>query len=159
MNTLLKDAIGKTPDERFAEIRAYFFEHMKMAGGSRTELYSRPKPGESREPTEEEVVMRFARTVSVTVNDIQIGIARAFAAAADRRNVVTSFRYCVPHIVARCNELRESRAGLGPEATQSVQCPECNLFVGSLYRHKCEPSMIAIAQKMRDQEKNHRRQQ
>ena len=107
------DATGKTAEQRFAEIRKYFLEMLAFSGSSRAELYSRPKPGEAREPTEEEIVRRWAQAIHVSVNDICIGIQRAFMGAADRGQVVTSFRYCVPHIVARCNELRESRSGMG----------------------------------------------
>lgn len=51
-----RDAIGKTAEERFEEIRRMFLDMLALSGVSRTYLYSRPKPGDAREPTEEEVV-------------------------------------------------------------------------------------------------------
>lgn len=97
-------------EARFAGIRAYFLECLKLAGNGRTELYYRPKPGDAREPTEEEVVRRWAELEAVAVNDICAGIMRAFAHAAEHGQAVSSFRDCVPHIQAR---LYETRAGLG----------------------------------------------
>lgn len=111
MGRKLTDAIGKTPDERFAEIRRYFLDSLELAGQSRRELYYRPKPGDAREPTEEEVVRRWANMVQVPVNDIFIGIQRAFATAPEQGHIV-NFRYCVPHIMARVEEKRDARAGL-----------------------------------------------
>ncbi len=106
-----QDRNGKSAEQRFAEIRGYFLACMEAAGHARTELYYRPKPGDAREPTEEELVRRWAGTFAVPVNDILIGIARAFKLAAERGQVVTSFRYCVPHILNRFAEMRESRVG------------------------------------------------
>ena len=63
------------------------------------------------EPTEEDVVHRWAEILAVPVNDIVIGIQRAFVAAGERGQIVTSFRYCVPHIQARIREKSETRAG------------------------------------------------
>ena len=115
------DVIGKPVEERFAEIARYFLESL-ACNGIRRELYSRPKPGDAREPTEEEVVRRWAAQVHVSVNDICIGIQRAFMAAADSGKVVTSFRWCVPHIVARCNELRDARVGaFGTQAVSAIE--------------------------------------
>jgi hypothetical protein len=128
-----RDAVGKKPEERFLEIERYFLEMLSVSGVSRAALYSRPKPGDAREPTEQQVALRWAHSVNVSVNDICIGIQRAFAAAAERRAVITSFRYCVPHIVARCNELRDSRVGafgeqpaprLNPEALKRIEARE-----------------------------------
>src|SRR4051812_17586493 len=114
------DATGKTADERFVEIRACFLELLSAAGHSRGDLYSRPKLGDSREPTEAEIVHRWAERYEVSVNDICIGIQRAFAQGA----LVTSFRYCVPQIIQRVRELRESRAGLGPVTSPAGIKPE-----------------------------------
>jgi hypothetical protein len=111
MSDVPRDAIGKTPQERFEEIRSFFLEMLAEHGNSRKELYYRPKLGDSREPTEEEVVRKWAAQVGVRVNDIVIGIQRAFSHAADHGQVVTSFRYCVPHVVARLNEMRGARVG------------------------------------------------
>ena len=97
-------------EARFAGIRAYFLECLKLSGNGRAELYYRPKPGDAREPTEEEVVRRWAENTAVSVSDIVAGIARAFAHAAERGQAVSSFRDCVPHIQDRLNE---TRAGLG----------------------------------------------
>ncbi len=94
-----RDAKAMNAEQRFAEIRAHFLACLKLSGVSRTELYCRPKPGDSREPTEEEVVRQWATELSVPVNDILIGISRAFDRACERGDVVTSFRYCVPHLV------------------------------------------------------------
>jgi len=106
-----RDNTGKTAAERFAAIREYFLACLNFCGHSRTELYHRPKPGDLREPTEEELVRRWAETISVPLNDILIGIKRAFEEAPDRGHVVTSFRYCVPHIVKRAHEMKYSRVG------------------------------------------------
>jgi len=111
MTTELRDATWKSPQQRFEEISKFFLEMLAEHGNSRAELYYRPKPGEAREPTEEEVVRSWSNTVNVSVNDICIGIQRAFAAAAGRGHVVTSFRYCVPQIHTRLAELRDARAG------------------------------------------------
>ncbi len=106
----LRDATGKSADERFAAIRAFFLAQLALHGMTR-DLYSRPKPGDSREPTEEELVRRDAEDLNVSVNDICIGIQRAFDSGA----IVRSYRFCRPHIIARVKELRESQAGLGPD--------------------------------------------
>jgi hypothetical protein len=111
MTRELLDKAGKNSQERFLAIRRCFLECLEISGHSRTELYYRPKPGDLREPTEEEVVRRWAEFVDVPVNDILIGIARAFLAAGDSGKIVTSFRYCVPHIQARLNEMRDARVG------------------------------------------------
>jgi hypothetical protein len=115
------DAIGKSQEERFREIREYFMECLSLWGGGRRELYNRPRLGDAREPTEEDLVRRWAGTLTVSVNDICIGIQRGFAAAADRKCAVTSFRYLNPHIVARCAELRESQAGIGPVSQRGIR--------------------------------------
>lgn len=111
------DATGKDSEQRFREIRRYFFELLAVAGNTRTELYWRPKAGDVREPTEEELVRRWADELRVSVNDIQIGMARGFLTAGEQRppHVVRSFRYLQPHIVARIAELREARAGMQPD--------------------------------------------
>jgi hypothetical protein len=116
---LLRDATGKNAEDRFAAIRAEFFRRLGATGQSRTDFYHRPKPGDQLEPTEEEVARRWAARMEVSVNDICIGIQRAFMAAADRHLFVTSFRYCEPQIVGRVNELRESRAGLAPSCAET----------------------------------------
>lgn len=94
-----RDAKGMNAEQRFMEIRAHFLACLKLSGVSRAELYYRPKAGDMREPTEEEVVRKWAATLAVPVNDILIGISRAFDKACERGDVVTSFRYCVPHLV------------------------------------------------------------
>lgn len=104
------DATGKTVDERFELIRRYFLELSAEQGVTR-DLYYRPKPGDSREPTEAELVRRDAENLSLSVNDIAIAIQRAFDTGA----IVYSYRFCRPHIIARIKELRESQAGLGPD--------------------------------------------
>ncbi|MBZ5702125.1 MAG: hypothetical protein LAN84_09780 [Acidobacteriia bacterium] len=96
-------------EARFAGIRAYFLECLQLSGHARTELYYRPKPGDAREPTEEEIVRRWAKRWAVPVSDIVAGIARAFAHAAERGQAVSSFRDCVPHIEARLGETHERR--------------------------------------------------
>jgi len=78
-----RDAIGKTAEERFQEIRRHFLDALRDAGISRSELYDRPKPGASREPTEEELVRRYAERFAVSVNEICIGIQRAFVLARE----------------------------------------------------------------------------
>ncbi len=110
MEGLHRDAAGKTTEERFTEIRAHFLECLKLGGISRTDLYYRPKQGDAREPTEQEVVWKWADTHAVPVNDILVGITRAFEFASGRGDVVTSFRYCVPHIVNRVQETANARA-------------------------------------------------
>jgi hypothetical protein len=112
-----RDAIGKTAEERFAEIRRHFLEMLSNVGISRSELYDHPKAGGAREPTEEELVRRYAELFAVSVNEICIGIARAFVLARESGGpgVVTSFRYCVPQIERRIAELREARVGAGPQ--------------------------------------------
>jgi hypothetical protein len=114
MNSGDKDANGLRAEERFTRIRDYFFECMRFAGQSRPELYHRPKPGEAREPTEEEVVRRWADRLDVELRHVLIGINRAFVAAAERGDIVASFRYCVPQIVKRLSETRETSVGEGP---------------------------------------------
>ena len=111
------DATGKTAEQRFAEIRKYFLEMLAASGHSRTQLYSTVPAG--RILTEREIVMQWAACLQVSVNDILIGIQRAFQAAAERGHLVTSFNYCVPQIVARVNELRETRVGAGPQFIRS----------------------------------------
>ncbi|HLZ92950.1 MAG TPA: hypothetical protein VKQ28_14650 [Candidatus Acidoferrum sp.] len=105
------DRDKKTAQERFAEIRKFFLAWLEDSGHARTELYYRPKPGDSREPTEEEIVRRWAADLRIPLNDILIGVQRAFEGAAERGAVVTSFRYCVPQIVSRIQEMRGSRVG------------------------------------------------
>lgn len=106
-----RDAAGKDAQQRFLEIREDFLARLADSGQSRTELYYRPKPGDAREPTEEEVVRHWAEQLGIPVNDILIGIQRAFEVAAEQGRVVSSFRFCVPQIVARLNEMRGSRVG------------------------------------------------
>ena len=115
------DAIGKSPAERFLEIRREFLSLMAAHGHTRAELYSRTKPGEAREPTEEDLIRRWAEALSVSVNDIAIGIQRGFMAAAAQGKVVSSFRWCQPHIVARMSELRESQAGANFNVSGNVR--------------------------------------
>jgi len=105
------DRDGKNAQQRFEEIRTFFLSWLEGSGHARTELYYRPKPGDAREPTEEEVVRKWAGDMRVRLNDILIGIQRGFEAGAEARKPVTSFRWCVPHIVGRLNEVRESRVG------------------------------------------------
>lgn len=106
-----KDRDGNTATERFAAIRAYFLQCLECAGHARQELYYRPKPGDAREPTEEEVVRRWANWLEVPLNDVLVGIQRGFMAAAERGQIVTSFRYCMPHIHSRLEEMKGSRVG------------------------------------------------
>jgi len=103
------DKQGKDAQERFTEIRAHFLECLKFAGVSRTELYYRPKPGDAREPTEEEIVRKWAAALEVPLNDILAGITRAFDVAGRRGDVVTSFRYCVLRIVICATEAARQR--------------------------------------------------
>lgn len=112
-----RDATGKTPGQRFVMIRECFLEQMAASGQSRAELYSRPRPDSPDGMSEEQVVRHWAGQLQISVNDMCIGIRRAFEHARGESRFVTSFRYCQPHIVARWNELRESRLGLGPQAT------------------------------------------
>ena len=109
MSGPLVDAIGKCIDERFAEIRAYFLECYRLQGDARTELHYRAKPGDAREPTEEEIVRRWAGLVAISVADIQIGMQRAFMEYAGKGWRVPSFRECVPQIQERMAEKREGR--------------------------------------------------
>lgn len=105
------DRDGKNAQQRFEEIRTFFLAWLEGSGHARTELYYRPKPGEAREPTEEEIVKKWAAELRVPLNDILIGIQRAFEGAAAAQKVVTSFRWCVPQIVNRQVEMKESRVG------------------------------------------------
>jgi hypothetical protein len=105
------DRDGKNEQERFVKIREFFLAYLEGYGNPRKELYHRPKPGDAREPTEEEIVRRWAGELRVPLNDILIGIQRAFEGAGERGAVVTSFRYCIPQIVNRQREMRESRVG------------------------------------------------
>ncbi len=110
------DKTGKTADQRFLEIRAYFLEHMALSGQSRTTLYFKPPAGAPPGyMTETAIVRHWAEQMVVSVNDICIGIQRAFDQARNDAKFVTSFRYVQPHIVRRWNELREARVGAGPE--------------------------------------------
>ena len=86
----LTDAIGKTSEERFREVRAYFFELLSAHGQSRRELYSRPKPGDSREPTEEEVVRRWAEVEVMMPGPIRIK-KRPIVLHSERLDVETHF--------------------------------------------------------------------
>jgi hypothetical protein len=106
------DKEGKNAEARFTEIRAHFLECLKFGGIDRKELYYRPKPGDAREPTEEEVVRKWAAGLNVPVNDILAGITRAFEMAGRRGDVVTSFRYCVPHIVNAATDALTRRVPL-----------------------------------------------
>ena len=108
MTEILRDAIGKTVEERFAEIRGEFLGLLMATGHARTALYTERTSNHAF--SEEEVVRHWAQLVAVPVNDIFIGIQRAFATG----KVVTSFRFCVPHIHARINEMAEARIGQGP---------------------------------------------
>jgi hypothetical protein len=107
------DMTGKNAEQRFVEIRKYFLDCLRFSGQGRQELYYRPKPGDAREPTEEELVQRWAQRLAVPVNEICIGIQRAFAAAAAARGAVLNFRECTAHIEKRTAELRDARAGEG----------------------------------------------
>lgn len=91
------DADGKTSEERFAAIREFFLEQLRQSGHARKELYRYPKVGSDAE-TEASVVLRWARMMEVAVNTVLFGIQRAFETAEQRGDVVTSFRYCEPHI-------------------------------------------------------------
>jgi len=108
------DATGKNADERFAALRNYFFELLAAFGGSRKFLYAQPKPGDAREPTEEELVRKWAEHLEVPVNTIMQGMVAGFNAAAERGLVVTSFRYLEPQILARVNATADTRVGQGP---------------------------------------------
>ena len=108
------DATGKNADERFAMLRAYFFELLQLYGIRRKFLYAQPKPGDAREPTEEELVRKWAAHLEVPVNTIMQGMVAGFNVAAERGLVVTSFRYLEPQILARVNATAESRVGQGP---------------------------------------------
>lgn len=92
------DKKGKSAETRFAEIREFFLAKLRESGQTRAELYYRPKPGDAREPTEEEVVRRWAARTEIPVSWITAGIHNAFVTAEQLSAVVTSFRYCVPHI-------------------------------------------------------------
>lgn len=107
------DREGKNEQERFVKIREFFLASLEAYGNPRKELYHKPKPGDAREPTEEEVVRRWAGELRVPLNDILVGIQRAFQSAAERGAVVTSFRYCVPQVMNRQIEMKESRVGSG----------------------------------------------
>jgi len=109
---ILRDAIGKTVEERFAEIRDKFLGLLMATGHARTALYTERTSNHAF--SEEEVVRHWAQLVAVPVNDICIGIQRAFSEASKRGAIVTSFRYCVPHIHARVNEMADARIGQGP---------------------------------------------
>lgn len=109
----LRDAKEKSTQERFAEIRQFFLAKLEESGQSRTELYYRPKPGDAREPTEEEIVRRWAARTALSIEWICAGIHNAFVTAGERGAIVTSFRYCVPHIAAIADQLaRERKAPL-----------------------------------------------
>lgn len=108
------DRSGKNPEERFLELRAFFLEQMKLSGQSRTELYYRPKLGDAREPTEEEVVRRWADRLDIPTSWICLGIQTAFETAAKLGAVVTSFRYCVPHITNAASAATESAQRKAP---------------------------------------------
>ena len=99
-----RDRNGKSAEERFAEIREFFLDKMRESGQSRAELYYRPKLGDAREPTEEEIVRRWAARTDIPASWICLGIQTAFETAAKLGAVVTSFRYCVPHITNAANE-------------------------------------------------------
>ncbi len=111
------DATGKNAEQRFVELRRYFLDCLAFAGVTRQatglELYYQPKPGEVREPTEEELVRRWAQTLAVPVNEIYIGIQRAFALKAEMGQTVKNFRECTAEIQRRMSELREARAKEG----------------------------------------------
>jgi len=102
-----RDRNGKNAEERFAEIREFFLDKMRESGQSRTELYYRPKLGDAREPTEEEIVRRWAARTDIPASWICLGIQTAFETAAKLNTVVTSFRYCVPHIQNAANAATE----------------------------------------------------
>lgn len=102
------DRDGMSAEDRFAEIRKFFLAWLADSGHARTELYRSPKLGQC-EPTEEEVVRQWANDLNVRLNDVLIGIQNAFG----QGKLVTSFRYCVPQIVARVREMAESRVGSG----------------------------------------------
>jgi hypothetical protein len=98
-----RDKNGKDAEERFTEIRAFFLAQVKESGQSRAELYWRPRLGDAREPTEEEIVRRWAGRLDIPTSWICLGIQTAFETAAKLNAVVTSFRYCVPHITNAAN--------------------------------------------------------
>jgi len=111
------DATGKNAGQRYAEVRRYFLEMLGLSGHIRTELYYRPRTGPHKGlPTEQQLVRGWAESLEIPVNDICIGIQRAFQQAQANGQVVSSFAYCVPQIVARVGELREARVGMGPVA-------------------------------------------
>jgi len=116
MSEVLRDAIGKSVEERFLEIRDEFLGLLMATGHARTTLYTERTSNHAF--SEEEVVRHWAGLVAVRVNDICIGIQSAFVEAGKRSAMVTSFRYCVPHIHARINELAETRVGQGPVVRQ-----------------------------------------
>jgi hypothetical protein len=93
-------------EERFTELREYFLLCLKVCGQPRADLYFRAKPGDAREPAEEELVRRWAGFVNVPLAQIEIGIQRAFMAAAGKGEKIASFRDCLPHIQARADESR-----------------------------------------------------
>jgi len=105
-----KDLTGKDAHQRFAEIRGFFLERLGQSGQARAELYFRAKPGDAREPTEEEVVRKWSEKTWVSVNDIYIGIHRAFEAATKCGQVIATFRNCEPFVAGRVKELSDSRA-------------------------------------------------
>jgi hypothetical protein len=106
------DATGKNAEQRFVELRKYFLDYLALMGHARPELYNRPKLGDAREPTEEELVRRWAYRLDVPVNDIVIGINRAFARAF-MAGGVTNFRDCLMEIGKRVDEVRSARAKEG----------------------------------------------
>jgi hypothetical protein len=109
----MKDTV-QIAQERYEWIRECFLQCLRETGQSRMNLYSTPKPGDAREPTEDELVRRLAGRLDVSLEDIRTGIYRAFGAAVHRGNLVTSFRYCMPQIQTTLAEKR-NMAGCGPQ--------------------------------------------
>jgi len=110
-----QDRNGLSIARRFELIRGYFLARLAASGVTR-ELYNRPKLGDAREPTEEELVRRFAEYTHIPLQDIEDGIERAFAVAGERGGAVTSFRYCQPQILIVVSLRAEARVGQGPLA-------------------------------------------
>jgi len=105
-----RDATGKNVDERFALIRASFLQHLAATGQTRTELFKNAR--NPSELSEERIVRHWAAQMEISVNDMDVAIQRAFAAASDRGSMVTSFKYVQPHIVQRFQEITRSRSRL-----------------------------------------------
>jgi hypothetical protein len=105
-----------TPEGRFQQIEAWFLGALRERGIVRSPhaLYNRPKPGDAREPTEEELVRRIAEDRRIALDDVWHGINNAFLYARSKGNQVVSFRFCIGFIQARLDQTREAAAGRGP---------------------------------------------